>query len=270
MMTEKDLRKAIEQDRRTFIKNVLGGTIAGSLLLVIPAAGEQNFEEFPAMRGGTDVFTPKQFAFVVDITACIGCGACCVVDKAEYKVPDGHCRTWLERYIIDAEDNVYVDSPRFGSGGWDGNTRARATIPHPIRETFFVPKLCNMCEKPSCVQVCPAGATYKTTDGFILVDKTRCVGCASCIQACPYSARFIDPLTGTAEKCTWCCHRVREGLLPACVAVCPVHARKFGDLADRTSEVWRILHAPNAIPVLKPDMGRKTALHYVGLRREVV
>lgn len=265
-----DIRKEIQQDRRGFIKKVLGGTIAGSLLLVIPMpapAIRRIIEEIPGMREETDVFTARQFTFVVDITACIGCGSCCVADKAEYSVPDGHYRTWVERYIIDDHDNVYVDSP---NGGLDGYIKPRVGLPHPTRDTFFVPKLCNMCEKPSCTQVCPVGATYKTDDGFVLVDKTRCVGCSYCIQACPYSVRFINPETRVAEKCTWCYHRVRKGLLPACVSVCPVGARKFGDLSDKNSEVWKILHEPHVISVLKPDMGNVPALHYIGLRREVV
>jgi len=262
-----DIEKQIQQDRRGFIKKVLGGTIAGSLLLVIPVAARQYVEQIPGMLEEESVFTGKRFAFIVDITACIGCGSCCIADKAEYNVPDGHYRTWVERYIIDDEDSVYVDCPEGGLGGY---TEPRKGLPHQTRDTFFVPKLCNMCEKPSCVQVCPVGATYQTKDGFVLVDKSRCVGCSYCIQACPYSVRFISPVTHTAEKCTWCYHRVRKGLLPACVTVCPVGARKFGDLNDRTSEIWKILHEPHVISVLKPDMGNEPALHYLGLRREVV
>jgi len=83
-------------------------------------------------------------------------------------------------------------------------------------------------------------------------------------------SEFINPETKTADKCTWCYHRVRKGLLPACVNVCPVQARKFGDLNDHESEVYKILHQPHVISVLKPDMGNKPSLHYVGLRREVV
>jgi len=266
-MTPDEIQKEIQQDRRGFIKKVLGGTIAGSLLLVLPAGAKEIAEQIPGMRAEKSVFTQKRFAFVVDITACIGCGSCCIADKAEYDVPDGHYRTWVERYIIDDHDNVYVDSPDGGLGGY---TTPRLGLPNPTRDTFFVPKLCNMCEKPSCVQVCPVGATYQTEDGFVLIDQDRCVGCSYCVQACPYSVRFIDPKTHTAQKCTWCYHRVRKGLLPVCVSVCPVHARKFGDLNDKNSEVWKILHDPHVISVLKPDMGNNPALHYLGLRREVV
>lgn len=263
-----NIHEEISRDRRAFIKNVLRGSISGSLLLVIQAGAMDVPEQIPGMRTETGPFVAKRkFAFIVDITRCIGCGSCCVADKAEYDVPDHNYRTWVERYVIDDHDNVYVDSP---NGGLDGYQKEREDLKHPTRDTFFVPKLCNMCEDPSCVQVCPVGATYQTDDGFVLIDQTRCVACSYCVQACPYSVRFINPKTKTADKCTWCYHRVRKGLLPVCVNVCPVQARKFGDLNDKESEVYKILHQPHVISVLKPDMGNQPALHYVGLRREVV
>jgi len=262
------IKKEIDLDRRGFIKKVLSGAIGGSLLLVMPATAREIAEQIPGMKEQTGLFIEdKKFAFVIDITGCIGCGSCCIADKNEYQVPDGHYRTWVERYIIDDHDEVYVDSP---NGGLDGYVESRADIPNPVRDTFFAPKLCNMCESPSCVQVCPVGATFRTEDGFILVDDKRCVGCSYCVQACPYSVRFINPAKNTAEKCTWCYHRVRQGMLPACVNVCPVHARKFGDLNDKTSEVYKLLREPHVISVLKPDMGNKPSLHYLGLRREVI
>ena len=265
----KEIHAEINKDRRAFIKKVLEGTIAGSLLLVIPAGAMDIAEQIPGMREDDNVFiTGKKFTFIVDITRCIGCGSCCVADKNEYKVPDGNYRTWVERYVIDDDDKVYVDSPE---GGLRGYHVPRNDVPRDmVRDTFFVPKLCNMCEKPSCVQVCPVGATYQTDDGFVLIDEKRCVACSYCVQACPYSVRFINPVTKTADKCTWCYHRVRKGLLPACVNVCPVKARLFGDLNDKESEVYKILHQPHVISVLKPGMGNEPSLHYVGLRREVV
>ena len=88
------IKQAIKRDRRAFIKNVLGGTIAGSLLLVIPmpVATRPFIEEIPGMKDDTDVFSKKRFAFIVDVTACIGCGSCCVADKTEYNVQAASCQ----------------------------------------------------------------------------------------------------------------------------------------------------------------------------------
>ncbi len=263
-------KSTFSPERRTFVKKVLKGTIAGSLFLVIPAnAG--SIKNIPKQIAGIDGskwdMSKSDFAFIVDITRCIGCGACCVADKREYNVPDHNYRTWVERYIKDFDDDVYVDSPNGGLGGY---TKPRTDLPKPVRDTFFVPKLCNMCKEPPCVQVCPVGATFTSPDGFILVDNTHCVGCGYCIQACPYSARFLNPVSHTAEKCTWCYHRIRKGLLPACVNACPRGARKFGDLNDRESEVSKILRGPGVITVLKKDMGTHPSLYYQGARREVI
>ncbi len=131
-----DIKKEIQKDRRAFIKNVLSGTIAGSLLMVIPAGAalDQDLpEQLSGIRGDDSPFTSKKFAFVVDVTACIGCGSCCVADKNEYNVPDGNYRTWVERYVIDDHDDVFVDSP---NGGLDGYTKPRTDIPYPVRDTF--------------------------------------------------------------------------------------------------------------------------------------
>ena len=260
----------LDRDRRAFIKKVLKGSIAGSLLLVIPmptGAGIPRVpEQIPGIRGKEYDLSGQRFAFIVDITRCIGCGSCCVADRREFNVPDGYYRTWVERYLKDFEGEVYVDSPN----GYQKPRADLADLKVEVRDTFFVPKLCNMCKEPPCVQVCPVGATFKTPDGFVLVDRERCVGCAYCIQACPYSSRYLDPVTRTAEKCTWCYHRVRKGLLPICVNVCPTKARKFGDLNDKNSEVYEILHGPGVLTVLKRDMGTYPELYYKGLRREVV
>lgn len=263
-MIEKDLRPAIAQDRRTFIKNVLTGTIAGSLLLVIPATAA-----WPARDHTTqaDPDKARRFAFLVDITACIGCGSCCLADRTEYGVPPGRFRTWVERYVIDNEGGVSIDSIEGGPEGLAGSCTVDS---HPLKEIFFVPKLCRMCAQPPCREVCPTGATYLTRDGFVLIDNSRCTGCSSCVEACPHSARFLDPRTRTAVKCTWCYPRVQKGLLPVCVETCPVQARTFGNLSDEHSEISRILHDPRVVSVQKPTQANQPVLYYAGWRKEVV
>lgn len=262
-----EARELIDRDRRSFVKKVLGGAIAGSLLMVFEAGSELlPPEQIPGIRDSEYDIMKRRFAFVVDITKCIGCGSCCVADKREYNVPDPYARTWIERYLIAEDGEVFVDSPDGGLHGFE----PRTDIEKPIRDAFFVPKLCNMCKEAPCVQVCPVGATFTTPDGFVIVDYKRCVGCGYCVQACPYGVRYIHPVLRTADKCTWCYHRVRRGMLPACVNACPTKARKFGDLNDRESEVYKILHGPGRLTVLKKDMGTEPALYYLGARQEVM
>ena len=128
--------------------------------------------------------------------------------------------------------------------------------------------MCNHCQQPSCVQVCPVGATFRTPDGVVLVDKEYCIGCRYCVQACPYGARYLNPETRTADKCTWCYHRITKGLKPACVEACPVGARVFGDLNDPKSDINEFL-AENRVQVLKPWTGNKPNCYYVGIDKEV-
>jgi Fe-S-cluster-containing dehydrogenase component len=118
------------------------------------------------------------------------------------------------------------------------------------------------------VQVCPVGATFQTQDGVVLVDEKRCIGCRYCIQACPYGARYLNPRTHTADKCTFCYHRVTEGLLPACVEVCPTEARIFGDLKGKADRLVRF-HRVNQISVLKPDLNTEPKVLYARLDGEV-
>ena len=110
--------------------------------------------------------------------------------------------------------------------------------------------------------------TIEQPNGVILVDSEYCLGCRYCIQACPYGARYLDPRTRTAEKCTFCYHRIRRGLLPACVEVCPTRARVFGELRARTSPLWR-LRRLSQLQVLKPYLNTEPRVLYSQLDGEV-
>ena len=129
-----------------------------------------------------------------------------------------------------------------------------------------LPRLCNHCDNPPCVPVCPVQATFQRSDGIVLVDNERCVGCGYCVQACPYDARFINHETQTADKCTFCEHRLEAGLLPACVESCVGGARVIGDLNDPHSAInQRMAEHQDELKVLKPEMNTAPRVFYIGL-----
>ena len=217
-----------------------------------------------SLEGDYD-WNEHHWGYIVDTTKCIGCGRCAKACKLENEVPfdEPVYRTWVERYRDLKEGEMIIDSPNAGIDGFTDD------IPEEeIKKSFYVPKICNHCEKAPCVQVCPVGATYMTNDGVVLVDYEYCIGCRYCIQACPYGARYFNMEKGTADKCTWCYHRITKGLSPACVQACPVGARKFGDLKDPDSEVNKILDTER-INILKPELGTKPKVYYLGLDRGV-
>ncbi len=210
----------------------------------------------------------KRWAFVIDTNKCVGCGMCVKACKLENEIPfEAEVqRTWVERYVQTKDGEVIIDSPRGARYGYTKNDpQGRTDIKEEdIAKGFFVPKLCNHCEKPSCVQVCPVGATYKTKDGVVLVDRKWCIGCGYCITNCPYFARFFHPVLNVAEKCTWCYHRITKGMNTACVDACAFGVRKIGLLNDPESEVFKIINTER-VGVLKPELGNEPHAFYLGL-----
>jgi tetrathionate reductase subunit B len=231
-------------------------------LMVFSAIGTKKL-----LAQDSDDYDPRDhdYAMGIDIHKCIGCGRCADACKRENNVPREpyFFRTWVERYIIGAEGEVHVDSP---NGGIDGFPKFREDV--DVLRSFFVPKLCNHCTNAPCVQVCPVGATFTSEDGVVLVDDSHCVGCRYCIQACPYGARYLHPTKHVADKCTFCYHRLRKGLMPACVEVCPTQARIFGEKGKRSSPLRRFLRF-NDITVLKPAMNTRPKVYYAGADGEV-
>jgi Fe-S-cluster-containing dehydrogenase component len=247
-------------ERREFLADLLKVPCA-TLLLGVTGPIKVLAEE------GDDDYRPLEhnYAMGVQIEKCIGCGKCVEACKIENDVPiePYYFRTWVERYIIYTDGEVSVDSPNGGIEGFPPVDDDKQ-----ILRTFFVPKLCNHCENPPCVQVCPVGATFKSQDGVVLVDEDYCIGCRYCIQACPYGARFLDPRTHTADKCTFCYHRITKGLLPACVEICPTQARIFGELDKLSTPLNRMMRQSN-IQVLKAHMNTEPKVFYSDLDGEV-
>jgi len=224
--------------------------------------------------------TAHRWGFIVDTRSCIGCGRCVVACKTENGVPldEEHTRTWIERHTVAADGGVSVDSPAQGIHGFSpAETVSSGTAAAAAGTTEFVARLCMQCENSPCTAVCPVGATYRTPDGVVLIDEQRCIGCGYCVVACPYGARYLVPagertptgVAGVADKCTFCYHRITRGQNPACVDVCPVHARKFGDLNDPQSTVSTILRDQHTT-VMRPELGTQPRVHYLGLDGERV
>ncbi len=175
------------------------------------------------------------YGFLIDQSKCIGCHACSTACKSENQVPLGVYRTWV-KYV---ETGAYPD----------------------VRRRFQVTR-CNHCANPPCVRICPVSAMYQRSDGIVEFDPSVCIGCKSCMQACPYDSIYLDPETNTAAKCHFCAHRLDVGLEPACVVVCPEHAILAGDLDDPGAEITRRLATAQAT-VRKPEQGTGPKLFYI-------
>jgi len=254
-------------ERREFLKQCCA---AGPILLAtvrIGAEPPQGGTASAAAAAAQPEYNPSEhfYGMAIDVSKCIGCGRCGDACKTENDVPrTPECfRTWIERYQIMESGEPIVESPNGGLDGFSPSPSEKGVV-----RSFFVPKLCNHCENPPCVQVCPVGATFLTPDGVVLVDRDYCVGCRYCIQACPYGARFLHPTTRTAEKCTFCYHRVVKGLTPACVEVCPTGARMFGEIHQRNSPLTHFRRL-SELQVLKPSLNTKPKVYYANLDGEV-
>ncbi len=255
-------------ERRNFLK--------GAIMVVAGAAVPMSALELMDPRDVLAANPDLKWAFLVDTTKCVGCGMCVKACKTENGIPwtANVSRTWVERYVVTKEGKVWADCPKQARDGFtspllDENSAGMVSIqPDDIAKGFFVPKLCNQCDNPPCAQVCPVGATYKTPDGPILVDRTWCIGCGYCIQSCPYGARFFHPVLHVADKCTWCYHRLHHGMKTACVGACPFGARQIGNLRDPNDPVTQAV-LDDRIGVLKAYFGTKPQAFYIGLSKEV-
>ncbi len=176
-----------------------------------------------------------RYGMVIDTRRCVGCMDCVVACKTENGVPEGLSRDWV----------AYETTGTF-----------------PTLHLEMRTERCNHCDHPPCVSCCPTGASHVEAFGrLVLVTHEKCIGCKACLASCPYDARFVHP-DGYADKCTFCVHRVRDGLDPACVSVCPTRCMTFGDLDDPNSEVNRLIGS-RVHHALKPEAGTEPRIFYL-------
>jgi molybdopterin-containing oxidoreductase family iron-sulfur binding subunit len=168
----------------------------------------------------------RKFVMVIDLAKCKNARKCVQACQEGHMLPKDH--EWMKLYLLQDDKNT---------------------------AKYWFPRPCFHCDKPMCVSVCPVGATYKRSDGIVLVDNQRCIGCKFCMTGCPYSARVfnwkdpevklpeghvydpetnIPPVEGTVGKCVFCADNLRKNLLPRCVTACPMGVLYFGDILEDT------------------------------------
>ncbi len=249
-------------DRRKFLGVAAGASalaIAGSALPKVIGGG-----------GGQEDAAPKiRWAMVIDPSKCLkkdGCTACTAACDKVHNIPDfkdpKHEVKWIWKEPF---ENAFPEQ--------ENNFTAER-----FKEKPFI-LLCNHCDNPPCVRVCPTQATWKREDGIVMMDWHRCIGCRYCMAACPYGSRsfnWFDPRThikqmdpsfptrtkGVVEKCTLCEERIARGGTPACVEACPEKAMVFGNLSDPKSEVRQLLEARYSIR-RKPELGTQPEVYYL-------
>ncbi len=253
------------KSRRQFMQKATTIALGAMSLTVLPVTSTHSADENGG-DGAEGAESGPTYGFLVDTDKCVGIGKCLTACRIENNVPEGHTRTWVERYVHFKDGRVQVD--RVPETGYSGSDVA-AIDPETVSRSYFVPKLCNQCTDAPCNQVCPTHASITSPGGIELVDPELCIGCAYCVQACPYGIRFINHETENADKCTWCYHRVNREETPACVEACPTGARIFGRIDDPNSEISkRIAAVPTS--VLKQHLGTHPKLRYTALDGEVI
>ena len=243
-------------DRRKFLR-------AGGIALAAPAFGcALQVSSTGESAGSGHSTSGRRWGMVVDVAKCReDCTACMDACRVENNLPEPEDRRLDVHYI----------------------RKVRITREHTAGELETpLPLLCNHCDNPPCVQVCPVKASFKRDDGIVMCDAHRCIGCRYCLIACPYNARFFSYTEGVespsnpdfpqrahgvSQACTFCSHLVDQGKLPACVTACEgigARALIFGDLNDPDSEISRIM-ATNRVQGLREDLGTEPKVYYLGL-----
>ncbi len=259
--------------RREFLKLsglTLLGTAVSTAVGSVLTRGEGRAEEYTSPP---EALKGKRWVMLVDVKKCKegqakGCGRKCIeVCDYLHNIPSIPDKKKEVKWIwVDTFEHAFPDqaTDEYLSEHFEG-------VPFIL--------MCNQCDNPPCVRVCPTQATFKREDGIVMMDFHRCIGCRFCMAACPFGARsfnWFDPrkylnkvnpkyptrMKGVVEKCMFCYERLAQGKLPACVEACPEKALIFGDLADPNSEVRKILEKRMAIR-RKVELGTHPSVFYL-------
>ena len=288
-----------KSDRREFLSKLGIGIIAGTLANPLLSSAQKlllddkNVTEIKNFNGNLDELVggdysniklkmqadlrralkkpmkKRRWGMAIDLRKCIGCNACTVACIAENALPPGI----VYRPVVKEEIGTY---------------------PNVTKRNL--PKPCMQCDEPPCVEVCPVSATFKREDGIVAIDYKTCIGCRYCMTACPYEHRMFDygekyseglprlaeydnrpsfeygqvwerpdkhaSPVGNVRKCTFCAHRLDQGLLPQCLTTCIGGANYFGDLNDPDAVITKIINKLNVFR-LKEQMGTQPKVFYL-------
>lgn len=235
----------------------LGAGVGGR---VLAGAGTALAGSRRALARAARAKTKPQWSMVIDLGRCDGCKACTLACQTDHYLPPE--TEWIKVYDVPGADGT----------------------------TFPLPKPCMMCENPPCEAVCPVGATFRTDEGLVLIDQDVCIGCRTCMAACPYESRYfntepgpkpgpqpfppspewpVPQVQGTVGKCVLCAARLPAGVLPSCVANCPMGAIYVGDLTTDVAvsnqgaiKISEFLHDNDAVR-LKEELGTNPRVYYI-------
>jgi len=253
-------------DRRKFL--TIAGLSMATAISKKTLGDSLDVEKADVLKTGQSL-TGKRWAMVIDIKKCLqneNCTACIDACHQIHNVPDFGNRKdeikwiWKEPFekALPEQESHYITEE--------------------LKEKPII-VMCNHCDDPACVRVCPTQSTWKREDGIVMMDMHRCIGCRYCMAACPYGSRsfnwrdprpFIDKpnpdyptrTRGVVEKCNFCAERLAVGLPPACVEACPEKALTFGDLENPESEIRKVLQDSFAIR-RKPGLGTNPQIYYI-------
>lgn len=260
-------------NRKEFLKFAGAATLFG-----LGGATSSIFAELEETPPITGKKTGKRLGMVVDMRKCIekkNCTKCIEAchsnhNVPEWRTPDGKPDRKVEIKWIWKEPGKHLFPDR--------NYKYDSTV-KPDADFMA---LCNHCDNPPCVRVCPTQATFKRPDGIVMMDFHRCIGCRFCMAGCPYGSRsfnFFDPRTnkklmgnlnpnfptrtrGVVEKCNFCAERLRVGKGPHCVEACEEKALTFGDLNDENSPIRQVLRENRTLR-RKPELGTEPSVFYI-------